>query len=50
MVSVAPRFEASVTVLPETGLELTSFSVTVMVEVAFPSAVTEKAGLELTVD
>ena len=49
MVSVAPRLEARVTVLPETGLELAFFRVTVMVEVVLPSAVTE-AGLLLTVD
>jgi hypothetical protein len=41
IVSVAPRLEASVTVLPETGLLLASLSVTVIVEVVEPSAVTE---------
>ena len=49
IVSVAPRLEARVTVLPETGLELASLSVTVIVEVVLPSATTE-AGLALTVD
>ena len=49
IVSVAPRLEASVTVLPETGFEFASFKVTVIVEVVLPSATTE-AGLELTVD
>ena len=49
IVSVAPRLEASVTVLPETGFEFTSFRVTVTVEVVLPSATTE-VGLALTVD
>jgi hypothetical protein len=40
IVSAAPRLEASVTVLPETGLPLASFSVTVIVEVVAPSAAT----------
>ena len=34
---------ASVTVLPETGFDWASFSVTVIVEVVEPSAVTEPA-------
>ena len=33
MVSVTPRLEESATVLPETGLPLASFNVTVTVEV-----------------
>ena len=41
IVSVAPRLEARVTVLPTTGAELASSKVTVMVEVVTPSAVTE---------
>ena len=49
MVSVAPRLEDSVTVLPETGLPLASFNVTVTVEVATPSATT-LPGAALTVD
>ena len=40
---------ASVTVLPETGFEFASFSVTVTVEVVEPSATIE-AGAALTVD
>jgi hypothetical protein len=48
-VSVAPRDEASVTVFPLTGLLLVSRSVTVIVEVATPSAVTV-VGLAATVD
>ena len=40
---------ASVTVLPETGFEFASFSVTVTVEVVEPSATIE-AGEALTVD
>jgi hypothetical protein len=38
MVSVAPRLELNVTVLPETTFEFASFKVTVMVEVVLPSA------------
>jgi hypothetical protein len=49
IVSLAPRLEARVTVLPETGFEVESFKVTVTVEVVVPSAVTE-VGLALTVD
>ena len=49
MVSVAPRLEASVTVLPETGLEFASLRVTVIVEVLTPSDSTE-VGLATTVD
>jgi hypothetical protein len=48
-VSVAPRDDAKVTVLPLTGLLLVSRSVTVIVEVATPSAVTV-VGLAVTVD
>jgi hypothetical protein len=48
-VSAAPREEASVTVLPLTGLPLASRSVTVIVDVATPSAATV-AGLAVTVD
>jgi hypothetical protein len=48
-VSRAPREDVSVTVLPLTGLPLPSRSVTVIVEVATPSAVTV-AGLAVTVD
>ena len=44
-----PEVLASVTVLPETGLLLASFNVTVIVEVVAPSAVTE-AGAAATVD
>jgi hypothetical protein len=44
-----PEVLASVTVLPETGFILASFSVTVTVEVVTPSAVTE-AGEAVTVD
>jgi hypothetical protein len=49
MVSVAPRDDASVTVLPLTGLLFASRSVTVSVEVATPSAATVP-GLATTVD
>jgi len=48
-VSIAPREEARVAVFPLTGLPLPSRSVTVMVNVATPSAVTV-AGLAVTVD
>ena len=48
IVEEPPPF-ASVTVLPETGFELTSLSVTVIVEVVTPFAVTE-AGAAETVD
>ena len=48
IVDEPPPF-ASVTVLPETGFDWASFSVTVIVEVVEPSAVTE-AGAALTVD
>ena len=41
MVSAAPRLEASVTVLPATGLLLASFKFTVIVEAVTPSAVTD---------
>jgi hypothetical protein len=49
IVSVAPREEANVTVLPATGLPFASRNVTVIVEVATPSPKTE-AGLTVTVD
>src|SRR5439155_262024 len=49
MVSVAPRSEASVTVLPGARLPLASFKVTVIAEVVPPSAVT-LPGLAATVD
>jgi hypothetical protein len=49
MVSVAPRDDAKLTVLPLTGLLLVSRSVTVIVEVATPSAVTV-VGLATTVE
>jgi hypothetical protein len=49
MVSVAPREEANVTVLPLTGLPLASRRVTVIVEVATPSAATVP-GAAVTVD
>jgi hypothetical protein len=49
IVSVAPREEAKVTVLPATGLLLVSRSVTVSVDVATPSAVTV-VGLATTVE
>jgi len=48
-VSVALRLDASVTVLPETGLLLASLRVTVMVEVVDPSAGTAD-GEGVTVD
>ena len=48
-VSVTPLEDARVTILPETGLELTSFKVTVKVEVVLPLAVTE-VGLAAIVD
>jgi hypothetical protein len=48
-VSVAPREEATVTVLPLTGFPFVSFNVTVIVEVATPSAVTVP-GLAVTVE
>jgi hypothetical protein len=48
-VSVTPREEARLTVLPLTGLLLASRSVTVIVEVVVPSAVTV-VGLAVTVD
>lgn len=46
--SLAPRLEVSVTVFPETGLELPSFKVTVIVDIAVPFAVTD-VGEELIV-
>ena len=46
IVSVAPRLEASITVLPGTGWLLASLSVTVTVEVVLPSAVTEDGEAE----
>src|SRR5437868_13978577 len=49
IVSVPPRLEDSVTVLPATGLLFASRSVTVMVEIVLPSAVTP-VGLAATVD
>ena len=49
IVSFPLLLEASVTVLPETGLPWASFKVTVIVEVVEPSAVTE-AGEAPTVD
>ena len=49
IVSVAPRLEASVTVLLATALLLASFRVTVMVDVATPSFATV-AGLAATVE
>ena len=49
IVSVAPRLEARVTVLPGTGLLLASFKVTVMVEVLTPSLATV-TGLATTVE
>jgi hypothetical protein len=49
IVSVTPREELRLTVLPATGLPLASNSVTVIVEVATPSAVTV-AGLADTVE
>jgi hypothetical protein len=49
IVSVAPRLEASVTVLPDTGLLWASFNVTVIVEVLTPSAATDE-GEGATVD
>jgi len=49
MVSVAPRLEANVTVLPATGLLVASFKVTVMVEVVTPSLATV-VGLAATVE
>src|ERR1035441_1459690 len=49
IVSVAPRLEESVTVLPWTGLLFASRSVTVIVEVVLPSAATLE-GLDETVD
>ena len=49
IVSVGPRSEASVTVLPATGLPLASFRVTVIVDVLTPFAGTE-AGLADTVE
>jgi hypothetical protein len=49
IVSVAPREEASVTLLPATGLPLTSRKVTVIVELATPSAVTV-VGVAVTVE
>ncbi len=41
IVSLAPREEVRVTVFPDTGLEVLSSSVTVIVEVVEPSAVIE---------
>ena len=49
MVSVAPREEVSVTFFPETGFELRSLRVTVMVEAVDPFAATE-IGLAVTDD
>jgi hypothetical protein len=49
IVSVAPRLELRVTVLPEIGFDVLSFKVTVIVEVVVPSAVIE-VGDALTVD
>jgi hypothetical protein len=49
IVSVAPRLEASVTVLPETGRLLESFKVTVMVAVLIPSLATV-IGMAATVE
>lgn len=49
IVSLPPLLDERVTVLPETGLEFTSFKVTVIVLVVLPSAATD-AGEELTVD
>ena len=49
MVVEEPLPLASVTVLPDTGFELTSLKVTVTVEVVTPFAVTE-AGAATTVD
>jgi hypothetical protein len=49
IVSAAPREDASVTVFPLTGLLFASRSVTVIVDVATPSAVTV-VGLAVTVD
>jgi hypothetical protein len=49
MVSVAPREDASVTVLPATGMLLASRRVTVIVDVVVPSATTV-VGLAVTVD
>jgi hypothetical protein len=49
IVSVMPRLEASVTVLPEIRSPLASLSVTVMVEVVLLSAGTE-VGLAVTVE
>ena len=47
--SVAPRLEERVTVFPETGFRLVSFSVTVIREVVLPLAVTD-VGRATTVD
>jgi hypothetical protein len=49
IVSVAPRLELKVTVLPETTFEFESFKVTVTVDEVLPFAVTE-VGLVLSVD
>jgi RES domain-containing protein len=49
MVSVAPRDDVRVTVLPLTGLLFPSRRVTVIVDVATPSA-TNAVGLAATVD
>ena len=49
IVSVAPRLDASVTVLPEIAVLLLSFTVTVTVEVVEPSAITD-AGEASTVE
>jgi hypothetical protein len=49
IVSLAPRLEARVTVLPATGLLAAFFKVTVMVEVVTPSAATE-VGEAVTVE
>lgn len=49
IVSLPPRLEERVTVLPDTGFKLLSFNVTVIVEVVLPSAVIE-VGDALTVE
>lgn len=49
IVSVPPRLDERVTVLPETGFPFASFKVTVIVEVVLPSAATD-VGESLTVE
>jgi hypothetical protein len=49
IVSAAPRDDAKLTIFPLIGLPLASSNVTVIVDVATPSAVTV-AGLALTVE